>query len=94
MTEYVPAGQQDLPLLFQLNKQLIEEYEDPGSIDLDAVLSCVRQNLAQTLPHFRKILVDGVPAGFFCLNGIELDSLFVFPEFRRQGIGTNVIRYC
>lgn len=94
MMEYICAEQRDLPLLFQLNRQLIEEYEDLESIDYDRVLAWVQHNLEQTLPLFRKILVDGIPAGFFCLNGSELDSLFVFPEFRGQGIASDVIRYC
>ena len=94
MTEYICAEQRDLPLLFRLNRQLIEEYEDLGSIDYERVLTWVERNLAENLPHFRKILVGGIPAGFFCLNGSELDSLFVFPEFRGQGIASDVIRYC
>ena len=94
MDRYVPAGQQDLPVLFRLNKQLIEDYEDLSSIDCDRVFGWVQRNLEETLPHFRKILRAGVPVGFFCLKGTELDSLFVFPEFQGQGIGTDVIRFC
>ena len=94
MTEFVSAEQRDLPLLFQLNRQLIDDYEDISSIDYDRVLAWVQKNLETMLPHFRKILYDSVPAGFFCLHEGELDSLFVFPEFQGRGIGSDVIRYC
>ena len=94
MTEYICAEQRDLPLLFQLNRQLIDSYEDLSAIEYEKVLLWVQKNLESMLPHFRKILFNGVPAGFFCLHKGELDSLFVFPEFQGLGIGSEVIRYC
>ena len=94
MIDFVSAEQRDLPLLFQLNKQLIDQYEDVSAIDYEKVLGWVKHNLETILPHFRKVLYNGVPAGFFCLYDGELDSLFIFPEFRGKGIGSKVIRYC
>ena len=94
MIRYVSAEQRDLPLLLQLNRQLIDEYEDTSSIEYDKVLLWVQQNLKNMLPYFRKILYNGVPAGFFCLHNGEIDSLFIFPEFQGMGIGSDVIRYC
>ena len=94
MIEYICAEQRDLPLLFQLNRQLIDSYEDLSAIEYEKVLLWVQRNLESMLPHFRKILFNGVPAGFFCLHKGELDSLFVFPEFQGLGIGSEVIRYC
>lgn len=88
------AEQRDLPLLFALNKQLIDDYEDLDAIDYDRVLAWVQRNLEATLPHFRRILCEGRIAGFFCLIDGEIDSLFVFPEFQGKGIGTEVLRYC
>ena len=94
MIDFISAEQRDLPLLFQLNKQLIDQYEDVTAIDCEKVFGWVQKNLELMLPHFRKVLYDGVPAGFFCLHQGELDSLFVFPEFQGNGIGSTVIRYC
>ncbi len=94
MIEYISAQQRDLPLLFALNKELIDQYEDLSAIEYDKVLSWVGKNLEKMLPHFRKILRDGTPVGFFCLCDGELDSLFIFPEFQGLGIGTQVIRDC
>lgn len=92
------AEQRDLPLLFQLNRQLIDRYEDISLIEYDRVLAWVEKNLERNLPHIRRILRNGKPAGFFCLlpgeEIRELDSLFIFPEFQGIGIGTQVLRHC
>ena len=94
MIEYTSAEQRDLPLLFALNKALIEGYEDLTAVDLPRVLGWMEKNLQRHLGDFRRILYDGKLAGFFCLSEGELDSLFVLPQFRRKGIGTQVIRHC
>ncbi len=94
MVEFTTAEQRDLPLLFALNRTLIDQYEDVESIDYDRVLRWVEQNLKNQLPHFRRILHNGQLAGFFCLCDGELDSLFVLPEYQGLGLGTEVIRYC
>lgn len=94
MMEFVSAEQRDLPLLFALNKQLIDKYEDVSAIDYDRVLMWIHKNLESHLKDFRRILYQGQLAGFYCLSDGELDSLFVLPEFRGNGIGTRVLRSC
>lgn len=94
MITFSSAEQRDLPLLFALNKQLIDDYEDISAIDYDCVLHWVKKNLEAHLGDFRRILYDGQLCGFFCLAEGELDSLFVFPEFQGRGIGTAVLRHC
>ena len=94
MISYTPALRQDLPLLFQLNRQLIDTYEDVSAIDYEKVLLWVEGNLERNLPNFRRILLSGETVGFFCLESGEIDSLFVFPEHQGKGIGTEVIRHC
>ena len=94
MIEYICAEQRDLPLLFQLNRQLIDTYEDTSTIDYGNVLLWVQQNLASHLEEFRRILFHGQLAGFYCLSGGELDSFFVLPEYQGMGIGTEVLKRC
>lgn len=95
---YEPACQEDLEPLFQLNKQLIEQYEDLSSIDYPRVLAWVRRNLQRNLSGVTRVLRDGILVGYFCLcredDKLELDSLFVLPPFRGQGIGTEILRKC
>ena len=94
MITFSSAEQRDLPLLFALNRQLIDDYEDIAAIDYDRVLAWVEKNLKAHLGDFRRILYDGQLCGFFCLAEGELDSLFLFPEFQGRGIGTAVLRHC
>ena len=95
---FVPAGEEDVSRIFQLNKELIHRYEDLSAIPYDKVLSWVEENIRQQLPHFRRIMADGSHAGYFCLcpaaGKWELDSLFVFPEYQGRGIGREAVRYC
>ena len=96
--QFSPALESDIPSIFQLNKELIHRYEDLSAISCEKVLSWVEQNIRQQLPYFHRIYADGNHAGYFCLypsdESWELDSLFVFPEYQNQGIGTEVIRHC
>ena len=95
---FQPALESDVSRIFQLNKELIHQYEDLTSISYEKVLVWVEQNIRQQLPNFRRIYANGVHAGFFCLapseGKWELDSLFVFPEYRNRGIGSAIIRRC
>ena len=92
------ARPEDLDTLFQLNRQLIDTYEDVTAIDYNRVLTWVRKNLEKNLPHFTRIFSDGSLAGYYCLMSsgekIELDSLFVLPEFQNRGIGTHILKKC
>ena len=98
MITFAPALEEDLETLYQLNKELIDRYEDTAAIAYDRVLDWVRDNLRENLPSFRRVLKDGELAGFYCLtidefwDTAELDSLFVLPQYRNQGIGTHILQ--
>lgn len=94
---YAPARAEDIPFLFQLNKDLIDKFEDITSIDYDRVLRRVNTNIEAQLPHFRRVLADGCLAGYFCLipgkDKWELDGLFVLPPYQNRGIGSLILEY-
>lgn len=96
--KYTSAIPADLELLYTLNRQLIDTYEDLDSIDYPKVLAWVRHNLDKSLPSFVRVLADGTLAGFYCLRPVgermELDSLFVLPPFQNRGIGTQILKKC
>ena len=98
MLTYESAGPEDLELLFTLNRQLIDTYEDKEAIDYDCVLKWVRRNLEQTLPRFTRVLYRGQVAAFYALipsdEKTELDSIFVLPPFQNRGIGTRILHRC
>ena len=95
--QFSPAVSEDAARILQLNRQLIDRYEDVGSIDYPRVLNWVEQNIRGNLPHFRRIFWDGQLAGYYCLTesqeGAELDSFFILPQYRCRGIGTEVLRH-
>ena len=95
---YSPAAPDDAGAIFELCKALIDQYEDISTIDYDKVLTWVRRKIEGSISEYRRILLDGVHAGYFHFcpaeDGWELDDLYVFPEFQNQGIGTAVIRDC
>lgn len=96
--QFVPAVPEDAETLYELNRQLIDTYEDLDSIDYPKVLAWVRRNLEQNLPHFVRVLADGVLVGYYCLRpegeSMELDSLFVLPPYQNRGIGTQILEKC
>jgi len=100
MLTFEPAGQEDIPAIFAFCEELIDRYEDPADVDLPKVKAWVLRKIEKQLSGYQAILKDGEKAGYFHFipgeNGemSELDDLYVFPGFRGQGIGTEVIRRC
>lgn len=96
--EFEKGKEEDLDLLFRLNKDLIDRYEDIAAIDYPRVLNWVRENLRENLPHITTVTADGQRAAFFCLcpeeDKWELDSLFVLDSFQNRGIGSAVLDRC
>lgn len=98
MLTFSPALPEDAEILFRLNQELIDAYEDISSIDYPKVLAWVRRNIEEHLPSFTRVYWDGKLAGFYSLSPSggkwELDSLFVLPPFQNRGIGTAVLQKC
>ena len=92
------ADLQDADLIFRLNKELIDRYEDVQNIPYEEVLNWVRRKIGKNIHSYTRIYADGIPAGFyrFVPNGdqMELDDLYVFSEFQGRGIGSQVIEKC
>ena len=93
-----PATGEDIAALVQLNRELIEKYEDLSAIDLPRVLAWVGRKIEKNLNQYTCIFSDGVKAGYFRLcreeNSTELDDFYIFPAFQNRGIGTEVLRRC
>lgn len=93
------AGQEDVECIFQLSKQLIDDYENVDSIDYEKVLKWVWRKIEEGIGEYRCIYCNEEKAGYYRLTQseeqlFELDDLYVFPAFQNQGIGTAVIRKC
>ena len=92
------ARPEDIEVLFRFNRDLIDRYEAVQSIPYEGVLAWVRKKIEENIESYTRIYADGCLAGFyrFLPNGdkMELDDLYIFPEFQNRGIGTAVIRDC
>ena len=96
--KYEAATVADIEVLFGFNKALIDRYEDNSTIDCDEVLAWVRRKLEKKLYEYSRILCDGSLAGYIRVcegeSEVELDDLYILPEYRGQGIGSAVIKSC
>ena len=92
------ATSQDMDLIFQLNRELIDRYENVQDIPYDDVLAWVRRKIQKHIDSYTRIYAGGVHAGFYRFiaheENMELDDLYIFPEFQGRGIGSRVIEKC
>lgn len=98
MVYFEPAREEDILPILELNKGLIDRYEDCAAIDYDRVVAWVHGNIRERLNTFFRVIAEGETAGYFSLGesegSLELDSLFVLPGFQNRGIGTQIVRHC
>lgn len=95
---FSPAEKTDVDTIYQFSKDLIDAYEDLESIDYHKVLAWVQRKIESNIGEYVTIYQNGQKAGFFRFSPadgmMEIDDLYIFPEFRNQGIGTAVIETC
>ena len=95
---YQPAFPEDVDTIFRFNKELIDRYENIQNIPYDDVLNWVRRKIEKAIHTYTRVYADGVHVGFYRFvaneEKMELDDLYIFPEFQSRGIGTCVIEKC
>ena len=96
---YTKSKAEDIETIYQLNKQLIHDYETMETIEYDKIMAWIRRKLETCIDEYTTIYVDGEKAGYYHFYQnedaqYELDDLYIFPEFQNQGIGSQVIRKC
>ncbi len=94
--EYLPADETDAASILEQSRALIERYEDFSSIDMDAVFAWMERKTEKCIAEYSRILCDGETAGWIRAHDdgekLELDDLFILPQFRNRGIGTATLR--
>ena len=92
------AKETDVQQIFRLNQELIDRYENIQAIPYEEVLNWVRRKIEKNVHSYTRILADGEHAGFYRFvpsgDRMELDDLYIFPEFQGRGIGSRVIETC
>ena len=95
---YQPAFPEDVDTIFRFNKELIDRYENIQNTPYDDVLNWVRRKIEKAIHTYTRVYADGVHVGFYRFvaneEKMELDDLYIFPEFQSRGIGTCVIEKC
>lgn len=95
---FSPATAEDAAEIFRFARELIETHEDPRETDLDRALKWTRRKIETHIEEYRCVYCGGQKAGFFrfvsCEDGMELDDLYILPEYRGRGIGTAIVERC
>lgn len=95
---FAPAAGPDIDIIYSLSKDLIDRYEDIGSIDYEKVLAWVRRKIEKKISEYTCVFCDGTKAGYYRVTAAdgmtELDDLYILPEFQSRGIGTFIINKC
>lgn len=90
--KYVEATKESIDEIFEINKALIDKYEDISKIDYSYVLSWVKEKVTNYIQEYKTILYASKKAGYVRIidegERIEIDDLFVNEEFQNKGIGT------
>lgn len=96
---YKKAQMEDFERIYELSKQLIDDYEEIENIDYEKVLSWVRKKIEKCIDEYTVIYVDGEKAGYYRFfkndeDVFEIDDLYIFSAFQNRGIGSTVIEKC
>lgn len=93
--QYAFAEESDTPVIYTQAKELIDTYEDLGSIDYEKVIAWVNRKITEKIREYCCVTADGEKCAYFrlCEDG-ELDDLYVLPAFRGKGIGSEILRKC
>ena len=61
-------------------------------------MSWVQRKIETYIEEYQRILFDGELAGYYRFHQdgdkMELDDLYIFPQYRNQQIGTTIIEKC
>ena len=96
---YDKARNSDIEPIYQLCKQLIDDYENVNNIDYDKVLQWVHKKIENSIDEYTVVSVDNKKAGYYHFyknedGEYELDDLYIFAEYQNQGIGSEIIKKC
>ena len=92
---FVTATEEDIPIIFEQAKHLIDTYEDIRSIDYGRVLKWVERKISHQISQYRCVVVDNRKCAYWHLSTDgELDDLYVLPGFQSMGIGTLILETC
>lgn len=95
---YTSAQRQDAAVIYDMCRELVERYEDGTQVNFDKVLPWLEGKTQRNIHQYTRVLLEGKTVAYYCLDTCgeraELDDLYVLPEYRCRGIGTEVLKKC
>jgi len=95
---FVPASDEDIPLILEQCKALIDLYEDKTLIDYEKVIAWLRNKVSSNIAQYTCVLSGGEKAAFYRLDPqadvTEIDDLYVLPPHQNKGIGSAILEKC
>ena len=95
---YINAESADIQAIYNLNKNLIEKYEDLQKIDFEKVLQWVKNKIESHISEYTCVMLGKEKIGYYYFRQVgdemEIDDLFIFPPYQNKGIGTSIIQKC
>ena len=88
----------DAEEIFRFARELILRYEDLSQVDCSRVLAWVRRKIEGSIRQYVCVYLQGEKAAYYrfhaCDGMMELDDLYVLPQFRNRKIGTAILQKC
>ena len=92
------AQPNDIDQIYTFCKDLIEQYEDPEDVSIPDALAWTRRKITKLISEYMRVVSDGHTVAYYHFSPedgkMELDDLYVLPEYRGQGIGTVIVQKC
>ncbi len=92
------ATQDDYGNLYEIQKKYVLRYEDPTIVDMKSILERIEINLKSNIDTYICVLLEDVLVGYYRIVEdydffYDLSFLFVEKEYRRNGIGSQIMDY-
>ncbi len=95
---YKTSNVDDIDRLLEIQKGHVLRYEDPTIVNVNDVLKRVEMNLRSNIESYTTVWIDDEIVGYYRMVEdydfyYDLSFLYVLKEYRRQGIGTQIIEH-
>ena len=92
---YKTSNHSDISKIYELSKNLIDQYEDIESIDYEFVLNWIYKKIEENIHEYTSIYLDDTLVGYYHFyevkNKMELDDFYILNEYQNKGIGSKVL---
>lgn len=94
---FIKATNEDKVPIFTMFCKLVKDYEDLQCKDYEKIKTWEINKLNRHITEYDCIHLNNNKVGYIWFsksgNKMEIDDFFIYPEFRRQGIGSRVLKH-